>query len=428
MGAAVTHTVSDDMRVAAIDALGLSAPGPERAYSDIAALAAELFGTSMAVVSIVGREAQWFIGRFGLDLRGTSRDASFCTYTIQAHAPLVVRDALEDERFKSNPYVLGGPRVRFYAGAPIYAPTGECVGAVCVMDGAPRAGLSPTEHVQLLRLAHLAETQLVGRAYQHGAQREAAARIAAEAHTDAVLEEACDAFTACDRLSVSLDRRLRDSLQRIQRQIEDMRPLCDAPQWRALRTNVVTEVAALWDMTDEMAAVARLDAHAARRSVEMFSPAAVVSEIIGGISAVAGRRGVSLRLADATQGDAILGDPFRFEELIEQVLSDVIAQTEDAAVALEIAFEPAAPRGARMSLKLSGESGWATRVESWRLGARSRELIGALAGVWDVLADQRRITLSLPARLRAPARVAERQPATRTNTRSRSEHCNEISL
>jgi GAF domain-containing protein len=51
---------------------------------------------------------------------------------------MIVSDALNDPRFADNPYVVGGPRVRFYAGQPLILPDGSCVGTVCLIDTRPR--------------------------------------------------------------------------------------------------------------------------------------------------------------------------------------------------------------------------------------------------------------------------------------------------
>ena len=64
----------------------------------------------------------------------------------------MVEDARTDPRFKDNPLVLGDPNIRFYAGAPIMAPSGHVLGTVCVIDTRPRE-LSPHQIEALEALA-----------------------------------------------------------------------------------------------------------------------------------------------------------------------------------------------------------------------------------------------------------------------------------
>ncbi|HVY85837.1 MAG TPA: GAF domain-containing protein [Caulobacterales bacterium] len=430
MAAKGPFPANESARLAALAAIGLEQGDAHPSHNDIAALAADLFQTPMAHVSIVARDHQWFLGRRGLQFAETPRDVSFCTHVVAANAPVVVLDARRDARFAHNPFVLGPPYVRFYAGAPIFSASGLCLGAVCIADSAAREAFGPVEHAQLLRLARLAEAHVQAHMNERRVVDADADRDEAEYWAHAVLDEARDAFTACDRLAISLDRHLRDAVQRAQRQIEDMRAHCATPEAHGLRMNVVAEIAAMFDMSDEMAAIARLDAHTARRSVAMFAPAPMLSDVVSGIEAVAAMRKVSVVLGDATCGDAMLADPYRFEELLEQLLSDLVAQSEHATIVVEAAFELAAPRGARLTLRFHAEGEWETRVEGWRLSPRSRELIGAMSGAWDVLADQRRMAVSLPARLRAPARLALRKPASHDASihASRRENAYEVTL
>jgi diguanylate cyclase (GGDEF)-like protein len=55
--------------------------------------------------------------------------------------------------------VVGGPRIVFYAGAPLLAPTGEAIGTLCIVDHEPRR-LTDTQRRMLKGLAAQAMTQL----------------------------------------------------------------------------------------------------------------------------------------------------------------------------------------------------------------------------------------------------------------------------
>jgi len=73
----------------------------------------------------------------------TGHDAEGIERTFPA---LVINDAAEDDRFKTRPYVVSAPSVRFYAGVPIRTKEGHVIGVYSVSDTAPRPqGLTAEE-------------------------------------------------------------------------------------------------------------------------------------------------------------------------------------------------------------------------------------------------------------------------------------------
>jgi GAF domain-containing protein len=105
------------------------------------------YGTSFAGLSIIYGNRQILIATLGSDITETPREHSFCATAIQRPGePLIITDALEDERFAHLATVTGDPFVRFYAGAPIVDRNGYALGALCVADNRPRAaGIDPLE-------------------------------------------------------------------------------------------------------------------------------------------------------------------------------------------------------------------------------------------------------------------------------------------
>jgi len=133
---------------------------PEERFDRVTRLAKQVFGTPIALVSLVDADRQWFKSRQGLEAEQTPRNISFCGHAILDDKIMVVNDAAEDQRFCDNPLVCGDPNIRFYAGYPISAPDGSRIGTLCIIDRKPRK-LS-NEQLQLLReLGRMVEEELI---------------------------------------------------------------------------------------------------------------------------------------------------------------------------------------------------------------------------------------------------------------------------
>lgn len=117
--------------------LGILDTQREERFDRLTRLACATFSVPIAMVSLVDRDRQWFKSCCGLDVTETSRDLAFCAHVVQQRSDLVVSDTLADARFAENPLVIGGPRIRFYAGVPIILESGSCIGTFCLVDARP---------------------------------------------------------------------------------------------------------------------------------------------------------------------------------------------------------------------------------------------------------------------------------------------------
>ena len=149
----------EDRRLAATRSLGLWKTPPEERFDRVVRVAAAAFDVPIALIALMERDREWFKSCYGLEFREVPRDASFCGHAIFERQPLVVSDALLDERFADNPYVTGFPGVRFYAGHPLILSNGCCVGTLCILDVRPRhfdnVGISLLRDLSQLAIAEL---------------------------------------------------------------------------------------------------------------------------------------------------------------------------------------------------------------------------------------------------------------------------------
>src|SRR5690606_15236364 len=126
-------------RLAALRASRLLDTPREQSFDDLVALAVAVTGASMAAVSLVDAERQWFKAQHGFNACETPRDVAFCAHTIlDPQRVLVVEDATRDPRFEHNPLVTGEMGIRFYAGVPLLDAEGHALGSLCVFDTRPR--------------------------------------------------------------------------------------------------------------------------------------------------------------------------------------------------------------------------------------------------------------------------------------------------
>lgn len=149
----------EEQRLAAVHRLGLLDTEAEERFDRHARIAAAALNAPIALVTLIDRERQWYKARYGFEFSETSRDMGFCSHAILQNEPLVVNDALRDDRFADNPVVIGDPHVRFYAGIPLLAADGARVGAFCVVDSKPRS-LSDAQLHMLKDIARLIEAEL----------------------------------------------------------------------------------------------------------------------------------------------------------------------------------------------------------------------------------------------------------------------------
>ena len=146
-------------RLRALQSYEILDTAAEVAFDELTGLAALICKTPSALITLIDEKRQWFKSRHAFDQTETPRELAFCAHTIVQGDVFEVRDASRDDRFANNPLVTSGPKIRFYAGAPIVTPAGAAIGSIAVIDYVPRR-LEDDQKEALRALSHQVVTQL----------------------------------------------------------------------------------------------------------------------------------------------------------------------------------------------------------------------------------------------------------------------------
>lgn len=155
--------INEAQRLEAVHAHQILDTAPELAFDALARLAAHTFAAPVALVTLMDANRQWFKAGVGLHMPELDRQLAFCAHTIvHTASPMVMEDLQADSRFANHPLVAQGPRLRFYAGAPVVDAQGMVLGTIAVLDTQARP-FSLAQRAALLDLSTLVMTALEGR-------------------------------------------------------------------------------------------------------------------------------------------------------------------------------------------------------------------------------------------------------------------------
>lgn len=146
-------------RLAALERYDILDTPAEQDFDDLTFLAAFICDTPMASITLLDAKRQWFKSKLGFEMDETPIEHAFCARTIEQRGVFNVADARKDERFARNPFVLGDPHIRFYAGAPLLSDDDVPLGTICVLDSVPKA-LSSQQQEALAALSRQVINQM----------------------------------------------------------------------------------------------------------------------------------------------------------------------------------------------------------------------------------------------------------------------------
>lgn len=154
-----TAEEAEQERLDAVTRTNLLDTPAEKRFDQYTQQARNYFHVSSSIVALIDDHRMFLKSVIGPIEQNLPREITFCTATIRNAGPLIIPDTLEDDRFRTNPLVLGEPFIRFYAGYPLRGSGGWTVGTLCVIDQKPR-GFTPQDGRFLRKLARLVENEI----------------------------------------------------------------------------------------------------------------------------------------------------------------------------------------------------------------------------------------------------------------------------
>lgn len=158
----LTPEQAEGERLKSLHETNLLQSGAEEAFDRLVAAARKYFDVGAASLSLIAEDAQYFKSVVGPLREETPRQIALCAATVEQNSMLIINDTLTDDRFASNPLVVGEPHIRFYAGYPLHGPRGWNIGTLCIIDQEPR-DFPPSDQQVLRTLAAIAQSYIDAR-------------------------------------------------------------------------------------------------------------------------------------------------------------------------------------------------------------------------------------------------------------------------
>lgn len=127
----------ESARLQSLDSYRILDSLPEEEYDRITRLASFIFKRPIVIIVFVDHNGSFIKSQHGINIENYHKDDSICRFTVDENQLLVIPDASLDPRTAKLSRVLGDPKIRFYAGAPLRSPDGQALGSLSIMDMVP---------------------------------------------------------------------------------------------------------------------------------------------------------------------------------------------------------------------------------------------------------------------------------------------------
>jgi two-component system sensor histidine kinase/response regulator len=131
--------VSDAARLQRLAACGVNNSAREPLFDQLVADAARLTAVPVAILGFLDADREWIKAAVGWNVMSLPTAYSLAARLVHEQVPTVVSDMTADPRFAVHPLVSGTPFLRFLASVPLIDDDGIFLGALTILDRAPRS-------------------------------------------------------------------------------------------------------------------------------------------------------------------------------------------------------------------------------------------------------------------------------------------------
>ncbi len=312
----------EERRLAALRSYRVLDSDPEPQFDCITALAADVFGAPISVVSLVDRDRCWFKSTHGLPATEVARGTAFCAAAIQSDDVFVVPDATKDVRFADSPIVRDAPHARTYAGAPLVTPHGYRLGTLSLIFDEVTE-ISDQTRARLRQLAVLVVHELEVSRSLHDDRK---ARI-----------EAIAANQAKSQFLSSMSDEIRGQMRSLLDGARALKLMDLEPTGRAWAETVEQSAVALSAIITGSIDYAKIEAGWLDPRVAEFVVEDLVDAVASTYAPQARAKGLRFeaRVAAAARG-AYLADETRIRQVLETLVANAIADTAEGEVVVSV--------------------------------------------------------------------------------------------
>ncbi|RYY55559.1 MAG: PAS domain S-box protein [Chitinophagaceae bacterium] len=118
--------------------LELLSVNEQKEFDEIATLARLIGLAPVCLITIIGKQKEWFLAAQGVPAGLSPDQFSLCRSVLaETEEMTVIPDLSKDNQYSTHASVERHPNLRFYAGAPIINRDGKMIGSICLVDYRP---------------------------------------------------------------------------------------------------------------------------------------------------------------------------------------------------------------------------------------------------------------------------------------------------